>query len=77
MLNAVEVMAERCKERAQDVEVNKKFSIQRNAGLLDLDTFGPGRSPKSSPAIVRKRQQPPLPPEKKLEVHMCVWSKAS
>ena len=41
------------------------MSIQRNVDLHDLDRFGPARnSPRNSPAV-RRKTEPPLPPNKK------------
>ncbi len=55
LLNAVEVMVEQCTKRLQDVEKSREMSIQRKVDLRELDVYGPGPSPGSSPKAPRKR----------------------
>lgn len=52
-----------CYNRSQNIRESQQLSLQRNVDLHDLDVFGPGQSPRSSPAS-RKRKEPPTPPVK-------------
>lgn len=51
--------------RSQNIKENQQLSIQRNADLHNLDKFGPGHSPRNSPAT-KKRKEPPTPPAKQV-----------